>query len=199
MSNIGAAQVEDAIRSLAWLLGTDLGPALFAVGMGLRLAWLPVSIWMMRRADRRRAVLAVLQPELDALARQHADDPLARLAATRALLDRHGVGGLDAAMLLPLVQLPVFGTAFAAVHRLAGTLPTLARPDLTLAGGTAALVGLSLLPNAQTPGQRAIAVVAVVFSFWLTHRFAAGVALYSAGAATVGVVQALWIRRLRTA
>src|SRR5256886_7149918 len=85
-----------AIFAAAQVFGGSLGAGIIAVSLGVRLALLPLTIRLARRALAQQAILARLQPKLQRLQRRYRNDPAARLQRPQALY-RRGSAGADAA------------------------------------------------------------------------------------------------------
>src|SRR5207237_3710906 len=89
-----------AIFAAAQVFGGSLGAGIIAVSLGVRLALLPLTIRLARRALAQQAILARLQPKLQRLQRRYRNDPAARLQRTQALYRRAGVPLFDPAAML---------------------------------------------------------------------------------------------------
>ncbi len=196
--------ISQGLVLMTHLCGGSTGMAVVAVSLGLRLCWLPIGIALAERARGRRAQLDALRPLLEQLRRQHGDDPATLLGATRALMKEHGVGPIDRLALVPIVaQLPLFAGLFAAIRRGLASgaflwIGNLARPDALLAACASVLTGLTVLIGSEHSGARGVAVVAAVVMFAVVSRMAAGLGLYLAASAGVGLLQAAVVR-VRTA
>ena len=73
-----------AIFGAAHVCGGSLGGGILLVSAGVRLALLPLTLRLARRARDQQAKLATLLPELEALQRRYANDPLRVMRETRA-------------------------------------------------------------------------------------------------------------------
>ena len=189
-----------AIFGAAHVCGGSLGSGILLVSAVLRLALLPLTLRLARRARDQQAKLATLKPQLDALQRRHADDPLRLITEVRALHEQHGIKLATGSSFVGLgVQLPVLSGLFAAVRTGLGAkvpflwVADLARPDRTLALAVAALTawGVSRTPSApgQPGGQVAFMVVAVLGTVAFLWSASSAVALSAGAGSLVSVLQ----------
>lgn len=174
------------LTHLATSLGGNMGLAILAASITLRLLMLPLSL----KVARRRHVLARLQPELTRLAQRYQDDPWQLASARKELYRQHGQGAWPWAELAMLAQLPlVLGLSRAIAQVRASRflwIADLARPDLWLVA-ICALVAL-----VSGPKPNLVPAVLTAFFLW---RLASGAALYSLGSALVGLLQGRLERR----
>jgi YidC/Oxa1 family membrane protein insertase len=182
-----------AIFSAAHVCGGSLGGGILLVSAVVRIALLPLTLKLARRAREQQAKLAALKPELDALQRRYADDPLRVMRESRELQAKHGIRLLSPSTLIAYVmQAPLFGGLLAAVRSGLGSkirflwVADLARPDFTLVLGVAALtawgVSSSPTPSSQASQQNIMMFVAVgVTMFFLWSASAAVVLSWAAG------------------
>ena len=202
----------DALRAVLVVLthtfGGSLGTAIVAVSIVVRLLLLPLTLRVAlesRALERRKAKL---KPELDRLAKRHADDPVELLRRTRALHEKHGIPALPRGMLaLMLVQLPLGGALYHAIRTGLGVgqrflwLADLGRPDAMVAGIVALLAAGSVAASGQGASANGSAatwagmLVSGVVSLLIVWRLAAGVGLYWGASSLVGIVQGLLVRR----
>lgn len=189
-------------------LGGSLGGGIFAVSVLLRLALLPMTLRLARRARTRAAALARIQPQLQALRTRHAGEPERYLRESRLLLHNAGIRLIEPRALLGgLLQAPIPAALYAALR---GGLARgvrflwigdLARPDALLAcvaalfGGTVAYLGTSVIPGGTAMHPVVIAVGAafsVAIAAWFTSS-AFTLSLIAGGA--VNTLQVFLIRR----
>lgn len=202
-------QAVDVLRavifSVAHACNGNLGVGVLLVSLGLRIALLPLTMRLARRAMRHQRRLAELGPELAELQRRFASDPAMLWRETAALHRRHGVKPFDPAMLLGgLAQAPLFAALYAALRQGMGAgarflwVGNLARPDLTIALGVGALTiaAMSLAPaDPARPVPLAPMVIAAGITVWFLSSTSALFALSSAAGAAVSVLQALLLQR----
>ena len=115
-------QLVDLLRAVifgvAHVCNGSLGLAVCLVSFALRLALLPLTLRLARRALMHQRRLLALKPEVDRLRKRHVNDPTAQWRETAAFYERRGVKPVDPAGLFgALVQVPIFGAFFAALRR----------------------------------------------------------------------------------
>jgi YidC/Oxa1 family membrane protein insertase len=169
-----------AIFGAAHVCGGSLGSGILLVSAAIRLALLPLTLRLARRAREQQARLAALKPELEALQRRYANDPRRLMTEQLALQRKHGITLVTPSGFVGLaIQLPVFGGLFSAVRAGLGTkvpflwIADLARPDRTLTLAVAALTAWGVSRTPTTPGQpggqaalMAITVLGTVAFLW---------------------------------
>lgn len=199
-----------AIFGAAHLCGGSLGSGIFLVSAGVRLALLPLTLRLARRAREQQARMAELQPQVEALQRRFANDPRRLFAETRALYRKHDIRLMTPTGLLGVaLQFPVLGGLFSAVRNGLGAkvrflwVADLARPDVPLLLAAAALAawGVSAPPpaTAQTGSQSAMTLVAVVLTIGLLWTSSSAVVLSVGAGSLVSVLQNRLITRTRKA
>ena len=192
-----------AIFGAAHVCGGSLGSGVLLASALIRLALLPLTLRLARRARAQQAKLATLRPELDALQRRYANDPLRLMTEVRALHERHGIELVTPSGFVGLaIQLPVLSGLFTAVRTGLGAkvrflwIADLARPDRTLALGVAALTAwvVARTPGAtaQPGGQAALTVITVIGTMAFLWSVSSAVAL-SAGAGSVVSLLQNWL------
>ena len=203
-------QVVELLRALifgvAHVCNGSLGAAVLLVSLAMRLALLPLTLRLARRALRHRQRLADLQPEVERLRRRYASDPAGQWREVAAFYRRRGVRQVDPAGLLGgLAQLPVLGALFATLRKGMGVgarflwVRNLAMPDLTITLVVTALTvaGVALAPSAD-PTRRASSLpllVTAVGTFWFLSSTSALFAVASAGGSLVNLLQGFLLRR----
>jgi len=202
-----------AIFAAAQVFGGSLGAGIIAVSLGVRLALLPLTIRLARRALAQQAILARLQPKLQRLQRRYRNDPAARLQRTQALYRREGLRLFDpVAVLGGLVQLPVLAGVYAAVRQGLGAassflwISNLLRPDVWLAISVALLSALVAYVTGRAgqagrgAGSTAAVWLSASFVFLAAWRASAALVL-SWGAGSLGTLAQgflLWRTRHRS-
>jgi YidC/Oxa1 family membrane protein insertase len=192
-----------AIFGAAHVCGGSLGAGILLVSALLRLALLPLTLRLARRAREQQVKLAALKPELDALQRRYATDALALLRATRELHAKHGIKLVTPSSFVGMaVQFPVLGGLFAAVRNGLGAkvrflwIADLARPNGALLLGIAALTAWGVSSAPSTPGQTTNQTSLVVFSVLGTVAFlwaASSAVALSVGAGSLVSVLQNWL------
>ncbi len=194
------------ILSVAQVCGGSLGTAVCIVSFVLRLALLPLTLRLARRALGHQRQLLALRPELERIRKKFAQDPAALWRETAALHQRHGVKPVDGAgMAGALVQLPVLGAFFAALRRGIGTgvrflwVRDLSLPSVSLAIAATILsiAGVALAPSATA--ERRLTVVPLLvtgtLTLWILCSTSSLFTLASGAGSIVGAVQSLLLRR----
>ena len=200
-----------AIFALAHLLNGSLGAGIVGVSFLLRLALLPLTLRLARRAAAQQRILASLKPELLVIDERYRTDPAKHLQKTRALYARHGVRPFDLPVVLGgLVRLPIVGGLYGALKNLTGAgsfawIADLARPSLVTAIGVSVMSGASawLASHAASGTVRAPAVMALVASgigFFFLWHLSAGLVLSWGASSVIDLVQgAILVRERRRA
>ncbi len=198
------ACMAQALTALAHGLGNSYGLAIIAMALLVRLLLLPWTLRAAEQAWRQRQAMEALKPKLEALAKRHADDPVAHATAMQALYREHGVGaGMGSGLLTALVQAPLGLGVYSAIRQgLAGAgsflwIPRLARPDLLLAFVVAALsyAAIALNPAMSAQAKTLLQLLPVLVSFIVVWHAAAGLGLYWAASSSVNLLQSAMLRR----
>ena len=188
------------IFSAAHLCGGSLGGGIFLVSAGVRLALLPLTLRLARRAREQQVRIAALRPEFDALQRRHANDPRRLMTETRALYRAHDIRVFSPSGVVGIaIQIPLFSALFVAVRKGLGAkvrflwVPDLARPESLLILGVTALTAWGASSTPPSPGQTttptvfvAIAVVGTLAFLWAASS---AVALSMGAGALVQLLQ----------
>jgi len=192
-----------AIFSAAHVCGGSLGGGILLVSALVRLALLPLTLRLARRAREQQVRLAALQPEIEALQRSYANDPLGLFRETRVLHAKHGIRLVTPSSFVGMaVQFPVLGGLFAAVRSGLGAkvrflwIADLARPDGALLLGIAALTAWGVSSAPSTPGQTTSQTALIVFSVLGTVAFlwaASSAVALSVGAGSLVSVLQNWL------
>jgi YidC/Oxa1 family membrane protein insertase len=200
--------IRAALFALSHLYGDSLGAAIVTLSLAVRLALLPLTLRIARRARAMQALVARMRPELERLRARYPRQPERLAREMRRLYARHGyhpVGRLE--LVGTLVQLPVFGGLYSALSQGLGAggrflwIANLSRPDaaLIVLAVTLAGAGAAAGANATAPGGRAAVVLSVCVTVLVTalfvSRLAAGLGLYWAASGAVGLAQSLIVRR----
>jgi YidC/Oxa1 family membrane protein insertase len=184
----------------------SLGLAVCLVSLVIRLALLPLSVWLARRALVHQRQVLALKPELDRLLKIHAQAPNTQWQETAAVYKRHGVKPFDAAGLIgSLIQLPILGAFFAALRRGIGVgvrflwVGDLASSNAVLTALVALLTvaGAVLTPTAD-PSRRMAwfqLLLTVGLTAWFLSTTSALFALATGAGSLVGMVQGLLVGR----
>lgn len=187
-----------ALFALAQAYGGSLGLAIITLSFAARLALLPFTLRLARRAQARQRKLLALQPKIRQLRAKYSSDPQRLNAELFRLFRRHGCSPLDSRSILGgLAQLPVGVGLYTAISRGLGEggrflwISNLARPDAILALLTGVLTYLASILSPDMPQQaRAIAtLIPALLAVYFVWNLASGVGLYWATSTAVGVLQ----------
>jgi YidC/Oxa1 family membrane protein insertase len=188
---------------LVQLFGGNLGYAIVALSLGIRVALLPLTIALARRAQRNQEILRALQPEIEELKRRFAKKPDRMWQEVSRLYRKHHYSPLDLPALAgAFAQLPVFGMLYSTIR---GALTansaflwirSLAAPDFLLTLAILGLTGLSawLMPNASGNARMTMIFIQLAVTSLIVWKLAAGLGLYWASSGLVGLMQTLWLR-----
>lgn len=201
-------QVVGAVHALLTLLaaasGGSVGLAIVSVSLALRLALLPLTIRVARRAEEQRRLLETLRPQLERLKRRYAKQPHVLSTETLALYREHGVRPLDGtAFTALLLQLPLMSALYSAIQRGLGVgqrflwITDLAKPDVLLVIATGVLTFVASYFGPGKEARSAISVLSVVLTVAIMWRVSAALGLYWASSTAVGALQSVWLRNRR--
>ena len=188
------------IFGAAHVCGGSLGAGIMLVSAAIRLALLPLTLRLARRAREQQIRLAALQPEIDALKRQYASDTAGLMREMRALHAKHDIRLMTPSGFVGLaIQAPIFSGLFSAVRNGLGArvrflwVGDLARPDSALVLGVAALTAWGMSRTPATPGQSGnqmgLMVAAVVMTIAFLWSASAAVTLSAGAGSLVSVLQ----------
>jgi len=200
--------VRAAVFVTAHLLGGSIGAGVVAVSLAVRLALLPLTLRLARRAAAQQALLAGLRPELARLQERYRKHPEELWRRTQTLYRRSGYRPVDPQALLGgLLQAPILAAMYGAVRRGLGVgasflwVADLARPDAVLALAVAALTAFATFLGVKAgpqPQQAATqATISGMMTLLLFSRASSALLLSWTGSALGSVVQALVLFRGR--
>ncbi len=181
----------------------NLGCAIVALSLGLRVALLPVSIRLARRARRAQEKLRAMQPELSVLEKRWAGQPARRAEALAAVYRKFNYSPVDGPALLGgFLQWPVFAMVYRAIRGAVAAggrflwIRNLASPDAGLTLLILAVSGLAVYwaPAASETVRAGLIFVQLAITGLIVWKLAAGVGLYWLSSSAVGLVQSLWLR-----
>ncbi len=188
---------------LVQLFGGSLGYAIVALSLGIRVALLPLTIPLARRALRNQAIARALQPEIDELKKRFEKKPERLFEEMRKVYRKHHYNPLDLPTLIGgFAQLPVFAMLYSTIR---GALTAnsaflwirnLAAPNFALTLVILALTGLSAhwMPTASEHARTTMIVIQLLVTSVIVWKLAAGLGLYWASSNFVGLFQTLWLR-----
>jgi YidC/Oxa1 family membrane protein insertase len=191
------------MSNLAQLFDGNMGWAILALALSVRLALLPLSLHLARRMRANQQLVASLAPQVAAIRERLAGQPAEMLAAISALYKANGAHMVDRSSLMgALLQLPVFGLLYKAIGNAgAGAGPflwmkSLATPDAALTAIVLVLTALSAwaMPAAAPDKALLMVLVQVVVTAFILWKLSAGVGLYWVASSFVSGLQACILR-----
>jgi YidC/Oxa1 family membrane protein insertase len=194
-----------ALFGLAHVWGGSMGAAILTLSLLVRLALLPLTLRMAKRARRLAAAQKSLAPSVERLRKRWKADPVRLNTELAKLYRRAGVRPVrDSGLFGGLAQLPFVAALYSVIRQgLGGAgrflwIGDLARPDRVLALGAAALAAMAVTAAPGTAGASAArvgAIISALFTFVVLTRLAAGVGLYWTASSLVGIGQGLLLKR----
>ena len=193
------------IFSVAHVCNGSIGVAVIVVSLVIRLALLPLTLRLARRAAAHRRRLLEMQPEIERLQRRYAKDPAALWRETAALYRRRGVKQVDlGGMLGGLAQAPVFIALYSVLRRGLGSgirflwIADSAMPNAVLTVVVAGLTTASIAVG-PTAGNRTAQVLTMALmgatTLWFLSSTSALFALSTGAGSLVGALQGYLLRR----
>lgn len=195
--------LQASIFTLTQALGGNVGAGIVCFSLAARLAMLPMTIYLARRARKHRDLMRRLQPELEALRERWRRKPERLARETMKIFQRHGARPVDVGGLLGgLAQMPIVFALFSAVRKSVtgggrfAWIADIARPDAALAVLVAALtyVSMRVQPDLPEQGRVLMTVLPTLMALIFLWRMAAGVGLYWGAQAAVGLLQSAILR-----
>src|SRR6185503_18744669 len=83
------------ILGVAQVCNGSVGAAVILVSLAIRLALLPLTLRLARRAREHQRRLGELKPELDRIQRRYANDPAGLWRETAKVYRKHGINPID--------------------------------------------------------------------------------------------------------
>jgi YidC/Oxa1 family membrane protein insertase len=194
------------MAQLASLFHGNLGWAIVALAVTVRLALLPLTLYLARKMYANQKKIKALQPQVEAIKQRLAADPKAMFAAISALYKENGAHMIDRSSLLgALAQWPVFLVMYRAISNASAAsqagassflwIRSIATPDVALTGVVLALSALAAYyAPAAADGAVLMMVIQVAVTAFVLWQMSAGIGLYWAASAAVGVVQTAILR-----
>ena len=195
-----------AMFTYAQATGGSLGSGIVVVTLTLRMAMLPLTLWVARVSAAHQEARRTLKPKLDRVREQYKGDPARVAAETRRIFTDERVSPLPLNSCLgTLLQVPVLLAIFSAVRRVAEAggrflwIRDIARPDIALTVIVTALTGatVAMAPNSTEQGRAVLVALPVIVTVIALSQMAAGVGLYWGASSAVSVLQAVLVRRTR--
>jgi YidC/Oxa1 family membrane protein insertase len=191
------------LASLSHSLGGSLGWAIIVLSLGIRVALLPLTIGLARRARRNQEIMQRLQPEVERLRQRYEKKPERLFEEMRELYRKHHCSPFDIPTLVgSFIQLPIFGMLYSSIRSSLTSsgaflwIKSLASPDFLLTLVILSFTGLStyLIPSASQHMRSTLVAIQIIVTFLIIWKLAAGLGLYWASSGLVGLFQSLWLR-----
>jgi YidC/Oxa1 family membrane protein insertase len=188
---------------LALLFDGNLGWAILALALSVRLALLPLTLHLARKMRANQEIITSLAPQVAGIRERLADKPAEMFAAISALYKANGAHMFDRSTLLgALVQIPVFGLLYKAIGNAGSNagpflwMKTLATPDAALTAIVLVLTALSAyyMPSASPDKAMVMVLVQVVMTAFILWKLSAGLGLYWAASSFVSLLQTCVLR-----
>ena len=193
------------ILGVAQVCNGSVGAAVILVSFAIRLALLPLTLRLARRAREHRRRLDDLKPELDRIQRRYANDPSALWRETARVYSKRGIHPVDGrGMLGGLAQAPVFIALYSALRRGLGEARFLWIANTSVANSVltllvAILTGIALAtspaPESARNAQIMTAVLIAAMTMWFLGSTSALFALSTGTGSLVGILQGWILRR----
>jgi YidC/Oxa1 family membrane protein insertase len=198
------SDVVDLLRALifgvAHVCNGSLGVAVLLVSLTIRLALLPLTLRLARRARDHRRRLDELKPEVERLQRRFANDPQRLWRETSRFYRVRGVKQVDPAGLLGgLAQTPVFVALYSALRNGLGSgnrflwIGDTALPNVLLnllvTGTTLAVLASGASGATPRSLQFAMFILMGAMTLWLLSSTSALFALSTGAGSLVGILQ----------
>ena len=191
------------LAALAHSFGGSLGWAIITLSLGIRVALLPLTLRLARRARRNQEILHALQPEMEQLKKRFAKKPERVFEEMQKLYRKHDCSPLDLPTLIgSFIQLPIFGMLYGSIRASLASNSTflwiknLASPDALLTLAVLAITGFTayLMPSTSTQLRNTLIAIQMFVTFLIVWKLAAGLGLYWMSSSLVGLFQTLWLR-----
>ena len=181
----------------------SLGCAIITLSLGIRLALLPLTLKLARRARRKQELMRALQPEIEQLKKRFAKKPERLFEEMGKLYRKHDCRPFDVPTLIGgFIQFPIFAMLYSCIRNSLGSssaflwIKNLAFPDFYLTLVVLFLTGLSacLLPSAPAQVRSTLIIIQLIVTFLVVWKLAAGLSLYWVSSGVVSLFQTLWLR-----
>lgn len=202
--------LQSGLFTATQLCGGGLGWGILVFSLALRLALLPLTYSLARRARARRLLTKQLEPSLERLRKRFQGDPARLFQETARLYGRHGISMVDGRSFFgAMIQVPFFAGMYTVIRRTlaSGTggaflwIGNIAKADVLLAVLVSALTYAATVLNPtvahQAPHWLSIASAAVTLLILL--KLSAGLGVYWAASSVVSGFQSVMLRRSRIA
>ncbi len=189
--------------TLAQMYGGNLGLAIITISILTRLALLPLTLRMARRAQAQQKILHALRENIARLRERYRSDPRQLAEKLSELYRSHGVRTVDGQSLAGGAAQALVGAGlYSAIRRGLAQghrflwIRDLGQPDAILVLVTAAITFAASLLAPHLPQQSRLvaSVLPAILTVVLAWRLSSAVVLYWASSAAVNGLQALILR-----
>src|SRR5262245_12952232 len=158
------------------------GSAIVVLSLGIRIALLPLTLTIAKRARRQQEMMQRLQPEIEQLRKRFDKKPERLFEEIRNLYRKHNCRPFDVHVLLGnLVQLPIFALLYGSIRASLNAnsaflwIRNLAKPDFLLVLVILALTGVcaGLMPAPSQHGRSMLIMAQVLVTFLIVWKLAA--------------------------
>jgi YidC/Oxa1 family membrane protein insertase len=193
--------------ALSQAYGGNLGLAIITVSVMTRLALLPLSLQIARRALAQQRILHGLKADIKKLRQRYKSNPQELAKSLSELYQQHGVKPVSAGSLAGgAAQAVVGGGLYAALARGLARgrsflwIRDLGHPDVVLALASAAITFAASIVGPHLPEQSrwVAAILPGLLTLLLAWRLSSAIVLYWASSAAMNGVQALILRAKAT-
>jgi YidC/Oxa1 family membrane protein insertase len=190
--------------SLIQLYGGSVGLAIITLSSCVRIALLPLSLRLARRANAQQEILRQLQPEIDRLKERYKSKPDRLTQETFKLYRQHGYSPLNAGSFIGiLVQLPVFAGLYSVIKNGISLgsrflwIADLAKPDLllTLIIGLLTFITSLVSPGLSHQSKNLTLILPTLITLLFVWQISSGLGLYWAASSFFGIVQNIVLRK----
>lgn len=191
------------------LCGGNLGWGILLFSLTVRLAVLPLTYLLARRARARQLRVNRLAPTVERLRKRHKDDPARLVAETARLYKRHGVSPVDGGSIVgAMIQLPLFAGMYTVIRRVLASgqggpflwIANISRADALLAVLVSGLTySITLLNPGLSQQPQWLLIVSATVTLLILLKLSAGLGIYWAASSAVSGVQSILVRRARIA
>jgi YidC/Oxa1 family membrane protein insertase len=195
--------LDGLMSTLASHLGGSIGWAILLLALTVRLALLPLTLYLSRRMLTNRKKIRDLQPQVDVLKERLKHDPQAMFTAVSELYRQNGAHVVDRSSILgALLQLPVFGLLYKTVKNASAAgspflwMRSLAGFDLGVTAIVLVLTGIATyyLPTDSNASATLMVVAQMAVTAIFMWKLSAGLALYWVASSSVSVIQTFVMR-----
>ena len=190
---------------LVQYFGGSVGLAIITLSSSIRVALMPLSLRMARRANAQQAILQRIQPEIERLKEKYKSKPERLTQETFKLYHQHGYRPLNGGSFIAIiVQLPIFAGLYSVIRNGISLgsrflwIADLAKPDiiLTFIIGLLTLITSFVTPQLSHQSKNLAFILPTIITLVFVWQVSSGLGLYWAAASFVGIAQNVILRKL---